>query len=172
MHDPSAAASRAAPFGWRRAMLAAPALAGCWWLFTQDPGSWVVGAPTVMVGAGMVGAMPVAAPATRLWMLPRFAPWFVWQSIRSGVDVALRALRPGLAIAPGLLARRTILTGDARVLFANTITLLPGTLSARIERDVLTIHALDRSSDLDPGLDELERRIAVVAGAPVIGPRA
>jgi multicomponent Na+:H+ antiporter subunit E len=45
-------------------------------------------------------------------------------------------------------------------LFAVAITLLPGTLTARIEDDLLTVHALNLSDTTHAELASLEARIA------------
>jgi multicomponent Na+:H+ antiporter subunit E len=46
------------------------------------------------------------------------------------------------------------------VIFASTVNLLPGTLSAELNDNVVTIHALNASSAVDRQLQELERRVA------------
>lgn len=156
-------------FGWRRAAVAAPALAGLWWLVAGEPGSWLVGAPTVLLAAGLAGSVRAGAATPHFQRLPGFVTWFVWQSIRGGLDVAFRAFRPGPPVSPGFLRRRTHLPRDARPLLANTITLLPGTLAVRLEGEGIDIHAIDRSAAVDADLDATERRIAGLFTRPASG---
>ena len=93
----------------------------------------------------------------------RFVGWFALQSVRGAVDVARRALAWRLPLSPGCRAYRTALPeGAPRLLFANAITLLPGTLTAGIEGDRLVIHMLDTGADLDGELAALERRVAAL----------
>lgn len=52
---------------------------------------------------------------------------------------------------------RTRLSGQrARLLFINSVSLLPGTLAADLQEDHLKIHALDRSVDFTEDLRRLE----------------
>ena len=54
---------------------------------------------------------------------------------------------------------------------ANTVTLLPGTLSARLHDDALEVHVLNASADLPDMLGKVERRVADVFGQQ-LEPRA
>nr|WP_281349798.1 Na+/H+ antiporter subunit E [Marichromatium bheemlicum] len=129
-----------------------------------DPASWVIGIPTVLLATYL--SLSLSSPARRrprLLALLRFLPYFLGQSLRGGLDVALRVLSPQLRIDPGFVDYRTQLTDPAaRVLFLDTISLLPGTLGADIRRQWVRVHALDISSDVRPELVELERRIAAL----------
>jgi multicomponent Na+:H+ antiporter subunit E len=74
--------------------------------------------------------------------------------------VSWRSLSPK-TLQPGNMQWRTALpAGRPRQLFALTITLLPGTLTARIKDDMLEIHALDPSDATRAELAELEVCIA------------
>jgi multicomponent Na+:H+ antiporter subunit E len=94
----------------------------------------------------------------------RFVPFFLWESLRGGIDVALRTLAPRMPVHPGfvtypigLLRRR-----DARVFFANCLCLLPGTLAADLSGDRLEVHLLDMGTDPATELRRLERAVARV----------
>jgi len=77
-----------------------------WWILTEGAVySWLVGAPVVVFAVLVSG---VLLPGTS-WSLPgilRFIPFFLWHSLRGGVDVAGRALHPRLPISPGLLEHK------------------------------------------------------------------
>lgn len=99
-------------------------------------------------------------PAPSLFRLVQFAPWFLLQSARGGVDVARRAFTPSLPLAPAFTRYPLRLPeGPARVLFVNTISLLPGTFSARVEGDELRVHLLADDGDATHRLADLESRI-------------
>jgi multicomponent Na+:H+ antiporter subunit E len=114
-----------------------------------------------------------AAPSYR-WHLTgaaRFVPFFLWQSIRGGFDTALRALRPSLPIRPDLFAYRSRLPeGAPLTLFARSMSLLPGTLAARISGTEITVHLLDPGSGGRAALPVLEERIAQLFGVELRGP--
>jgi multicomponent Na+:H+ antiporter subunit E len=98
--------------------------------------------------------------------MARFLPFFLWQSLRGGIDVARRALHPRLPLAPLLLDYPLRLPdGPACTFLANTVSLLPGTLSADLENGCLTVHVLDGSQpDVSAELQSLEALIADLFG--------
>lgn len=132
----------------------------------RDPASWVVGAPMALAAAIASLALrrgPRSGLSARgFW---RFAPFFVTESLRGGLDVAARVLRPRLAIAPGFQRYPLHLRDQgARVFFFSAISLLPGTLSADVRDGVVLVHALDNRLDLGPELARLEARVAALFG--------
>lgn len=151
-------------------MTLAAALALVWAMLTDwRLESWVFGAPAVLLGAG-VGLVLPYRPSWRFSArgLLLFMAWFAVQSVRGGCDVALRAISPRPRLRPGFRSWPLTLPGGApRVLFVNAITLLPGTLSAEVEGDLLTVHMLDTHADLDAELGHLERRVRALFGLSV-----
>lgn len=143
------------------ASLAARALgfAALWTILSGGEG-WAIGIPAVLLATA---AGHLVRPASRwsLAGLARFVPYFLWNSLRGGIDVAVRALDPGLPIDPSVVRYEMRLDSTvSRVLMANTVTLLPGTLSAELEGNMLTVHVLSASSAVMDRLRTLERRIA------------
>jgi multicomponent Na+:H+ antiporter subunit E len=127
----------------------------------HDPTSWTVGVPMALIGGALVLFLPASAPLqlSPLGML-RFAKFAIIGILRGAVDVSWHSLSPR-ALQPGFIPWRTHLPkGGPRRLFAVAITLLPGTLTARIEDDMLTIHALDLSDATRDALAALEAHIA------------
>jgi len=151
--------------GFARFCFRAVLFALLWWMLTEGAAdSWLVGAPVVVLAALASG---VLLPGTA-WSLPgllRFIPFFLWHSLRGGVDVAGRALHPRLPISPGLLKHQWRLpTGLPRVFMANTVSLLPGTLSAELGEEFLHVHVLDLSGAFEAELTVIEARVAKMFG--------
>ncbi len=147
---------------WRTLKLLGP-LAGLWWLLTGGaPASWVIGLPAVVAAAWVGGRLGGAAGAGLSPVgLLGFLPFFCWESLRGGVQVAVQTLAPRLRIAPGFSVYRVRLRGSrARVFFANCVCLLPGTLAVDLEADRLEIHLLDGRSDPSAELQRLELAVA------------
>jgi multicomponent Na+:H+ antiporter subunit E len=91
----------------------------------------------------------------------RFVPLFLWRSLAGGLDVAGRALAPTLPIQPSLIEYRTELPeGLPRVVLANVVSLLPGTLSADFHGDTLMLHVLSEGAGDEADLRRLERSVA------------
>ena len=139
-------------------------------LVGPDPASWIIGGPFV-VGATLA-SLNLSEPRDRTLSLPGlagFAPYFLWESLRGGVDVAMRVLLPRLRVRPGNQTYRVRLRSpQTRLLFIDSISLLPGTLSADLRGDLVTVHALDVRTDVVEGLTTLERRVAALFGETLV----
>jgi multicomponent Na+:H+ antiporter subunit E len=98
--------------------------------------------------AGATLASLILVPSSGLSMSPvgwaRFIPFFIGQSVLGGVDVALRAIAPEPRLTPGYVEYQFSLADvPARVFVANTMSLMPGTLSVQLDDDRLRMHVLD-----------------------------
>lgn len=128
----------------------------------------VFGAVAVLAGAALVFVLP-DSPGWRLSPAGavRFALWFARQSVLGAVDVSRRAFLPRMPLHPGFRTYRPALPdGAPRIMFVNTITLLPGTLSAEIAGESVIVHMLDSRADLDSDLKQLETRVAALFALP------
>lgn len=130
------------------------------WAILSGGEGWGVGVPVIFIATA---ASSLVTPANRwsLAGLARFLPYFVWNSLRGGVDVAARALNPALPIDPAVVRyEMRLVSAEARVLMADTVTLLPGTLSADLQGNVLFVHVLNASGFSMGTLDTLQQRVA------------
>ncbi len=70
--------------------------------------------------------------------------YFIWQMIKSNLDVAKRVINPKLPINPGIVKVKTKLKSrSGKLALANSITLTPGTLTIDIIDQYLYIHWID-----------------------------
>ena len=97
---------------------------------------------------------------------PSILLYWVWlgrEIIKSNIDVARRILDPDLPISPNVF---TIRAGQktelGRVTYANSITLVPGTVTVNVDADVFTIHALTQEAAADLKRGEMDRRVCNV----------
>lgn len=132
-----------------------------WWSFAEGRSiEWGF----AVVGVGLATYVSFRLGGRRRLRLPRlaaFVPYFVLRSVVAGVDVARRALGPGDRVRPGFVTLSLGLSSDqARVFYARVISLLPGTVSVRLEGDTLVAHALDVESPVAETLREVESRVA------------
>ena len=141
-----------------------------WWVLSGGRG-WIAGALGVGLGALLhTGLGGPGGARLSVGGLLGFLPFFLIQSIRGGVDVALRALSPGLPLAPGFFAYQVRLPeGTLRIFFLNTVSLLPGTFSARIEGDELTVHLLADDGSGGERLRRLEGKVGRLFGVELDG---
>jgi multicomponent Na+:H+ antiporter subunit E len=92
-------------------------------------------------------------------------PWLVWQIVLSNIDVAKRVLFSRHPISPNLVLVRTKQKTDlGKVIYANSITLTPGTISLELEDNMILVHALthDGADDLSGG--EMHDRVIRMEG--------
>jgi multicomponent Na+:H+ antiporter subunit E len=112
---------------------------------------------------GIIDAESV--PIERIPRLLLYLPWLVWQVVKSNLDVARRILDPRLPIRPLVLRVRAGQRDDlGRVIYANSITLTPGTVSIRVEDDEIEVHALTREAADGLLDDEMNRRVTRAMG--------
>lgn len=107
-----------------------------------------------------------ALPVRLLPRVPVYLPWFVLEVFKSNVDVARRILGPGrLRISPRLFDAPASQRSDlGRVLYANSITLTPGTVSIWVFPRKILVHAI--ADEVAEGLleDEMDRRVTRLEG--------
>jgi multicomponent Na+:H+ antiporter subunit E len=147
---------------WRAALFAL-----LWWAFTDGrPGSWLVGGVSVALATAFSLRLlpPVMTYVSRIGLL-RFLLFFFTQSLHGGIQVAWYALRPRLALRPGFheIALR-LPDGIGRVLLANALSLLPGTLSVELEGDRLCLHILDEQMPTETEVRTAEIHLAQMLG--------
>ncbi|MFO1157964.1 MAG: Na+/H+ antiporter subunit E [Reyranellaceae bacterium] len=133
---------------WRRAALFRSLL--CFILWLMIAGYKAADLPVGIVTAGMAAAASLRLmPPTGVRLRPaptlRFALNFLKQTAQSGIQVAVLALRPTLALRPGFVRYKTGLPADdRRYAFSALASLLPGTLPTGFdEGGVMLIHGLD-----------------------------
>lgn len=139
-----------------------------WLILTEGyPGAWSFGLPVVIIALLVSGKIHRSGTWQWRWKgLCSFLPFFLWQSLRGGIDVARRAIDPQLPLAPGFLEHRLRLPlGPSRIFLADIISLLPGTCSVSMEKeDVLLVHVLDETMPTEVSLYRLEKLIAELFG--------
>jgi multicomponent Na+:H+ antiporter subunit E len=156
--------------GLRRTLI----LAGVWWAVSEgETRGWYYGAVIVVVATALSlglrppkgGGLPPQQLLVRGGALVSLVGWFIARSFAGGVDVARRALSPSGDLDPGLVRYElAIPPGQARTVVVGMISLMPGTLSAELDGDVLQVHALDVTSEVRGQIGELEDRVGRVSG--------
>ena len=92
-----------------------------------------------------------------------YAAWLLWQVVLANIHVLKLAFSQNdRATHPRIIRFKTSLKSDfARYVFANSITLTPGTVTMSLVGDEFVVHAIDKAvADELPG--EMEKRVAAV----------
>lgn len=94
-----------------------------------------------------------------------YLPWLLWEIGKANVDVARRVLRREMPIRPHLFrVRPSQRTDIGRVLYANSITLTPGTVTVGVEGDEFIIHALTDEAAREVAGGKMDRKVRAVEG--------
>ena len=89
-----------------------------------------------------------------------YLTWLLWCVIKSNIDLARRILHPSLPVYPVWARLDTrVQTPVEKTLYANSITLTPGTLTTDVRDDHFLIHAVSQEGIDDLRTGEMERRI-------------
>ena len=139
-----------------------------WWVLTDGmSSSWWFGVPAILLA--LITSIALVPPINLVWYeCVRFIPFFLKNSLVGGVDVAWRAFSARLPIAPELIDYPLRLPpGLSQIFMANTVNLLPGTLSAALENNTLKVHVLDKQKDFLGELEAVEQQVARMFGQPL-----
>ncbi len=100
-------------------------------------------------------------PVLYSWRLPLYWAWLVKEIVKANLAVARAALLPRGRVAPSVVRVPVRLrTPIAKVTYANSITLTPGTVTLQLEADWLEAHALLESTARDLESGAMERKVA------------
>lgn len=93
-------------------------------------------------------------PAITYW------PWLAWEIVKSAWAVSRIILSPRLPISPVFVrVKATQRTPPARVTYANSITLTPGTITVDADGEEFLVHALTQAGADDLARGEMDRRV-------------
>ena len=132
-----------------------------------------------LVGAGAVCAIAVVWLAHRMdvidheghpidlgWRAMTYWPWLFKEIAKSAWDVSKVIVNPRLPVSPQLLrVKATQRTTVGLVIYANSITLTPGTISVEVNEGTILVHALTREGAAALAEGDMDRRVTRVEGA-------
>jgi len=103
---------------------------------------------------GELGVVPIR-PRLLYYLL-----WLMWQVVLSNIDLVRRILNPALPIQPTWQRLDIKVTSTlAKTLYANSITLTPGTLTTDVGEDHFMVHSLSPDGIEELRKGEMERQI-------------
>lgn len=94
-----------------------------------------------------------------------YFPWLLVEILKSAGDVAKIILNPKLPISPTLVrVKTTQQTALGQVIYANSITLTPGTISIELTGDEILVHALTDDGAAGVLSGDMDRRVTRFEG--------
>ncbi|MBP0049372.1 Na+/H+ antiporter subunit E [Marinobacterium sp. AK62] len=138
-----------------------------WWALTDGDATGLLfgGIVSLLVSSLSLVLFPPSPHIIRVHALPGFALFFLSHSLLAAVDVSRRLLSPSLPVTPGYLrAPLSLPEGVPRWLLANTLSLLPGTLSVTLDGDEIELHCLDLTQPVRQEVEQTQRCVAKLFG--------
>lgn len=132
----------------------------------------------LLIGLGALSVLLVVTIALRMDVVDReghpihlspkallYWPWLGWEIVKANLDVARRILDPRLPISPIVIRLKASQKSDlGRVIYANSITLTPGTVSIDIDGEHIEVHALTREAAQALRTGDMDRRVTRFEG--------
>ncbi len=104
-------------------------------------------------------------PVHLTWRFVIYMPWLAWEIVKSNFAVAKIIVDPRLPISPRVIKVRASQPDElGHVIYANSITLTPGTVSINLQGDDVEVHAL--AAEFAEGVEsgDMNRRVTRVSG--------
>lgn len=96
----------------------------------------------------------------------RFIGYWLWllvQIVKASIDVTRRIWSPSLPISPTMYILKAGQPGElGQVIYANSITLTPGTVTVRLDGGDIFVHAIAREVGEDLAGGEMDRRVTLL----------
>jgi multicomponent Na+:H+ antiporter subunit E len=146
-------------------------LLGVWLLWSGhfEPLLIGLGAVSILLTVWIARRMRIVDPEGAAQLGPGlllYLPWLVGEIVKSNLDVARRILDPKLPISPRIIKVPAGQASDlGRVIYANSITLTPGTVSVNTVGGTITVHALTREAAAGVETGEMDRRVTRLEGS-------
>jgi len=127
----------------------------------------------LVLGLGIASVILVVLIAVRMdvvdheghpiHLTQRFIGYWLWllvEIVKSGLDVTKRIWSPSLPVSPTMYILKAGQAGElGQVIYANSITLTPGTVAVRLDDGNILVHAIARNVGDDLAGGEMDRRV-------------
>ena len=97
-----------------------------------------------------------------------YLPWLLWQIVLANLDVAYRVWHPKLKISPRMIrVPYSTKTSVGKVIYANSITLTPGTVTISVDEQTgeMLVHALSDKAAEGLLSGEMHERVKKLEGS-------
>ncbi len=147
------------------------AILACFWMINSGYlkplllGAGVLSIITVLVLTSFMNrkdgeSFPIVLLSRRL---PGYLGWLVWQIVLANIDVVKRVWLGPTSISPVVFTTRASQSSEAaKVLYANSITMTPGTVTLFVRDDVFEVHALTKEGAAEVQKGEMDRRVSAL----------
>ena len=152
------------------------ALAATWWVLSgfTKPLLLTLGAISIGLVILICYRMKILDRETAPYLtLPQTLAYFGWlfvEIVKANISVVRQIVSPDMEVSPTMTKIPTGSKSDlARTMFANSITLTPGTVSIALEEDHILVHALLSEMSDPEDFEEMSDRSTWAVGEPKDG---
>ena len=151
-------------------LLWALALAVTWYLWSGLHLPLIIGFGIFSIGfvlwiMARMEAVADEEPVYRLGLRPVFyLPYLIIEIIKANVDVTKAVFSPKSISPRTFRTKASQKTAVGRVIYANSITLTPGTITLDLRGDDLLIHALTKDTQAGVESGDMDRRVTRLEG--------
>ncbi len=132
----------------------------------------------LLLGLGLVSTLLVLYLSIRMEIIDReghplhltlstlrYLPWLIVKIVQANLDVTWRILHPRMPIDPTQEKVKCSQKSDlGKVIYANSITLTPGTLSMSIDADTIEVHSLTSTAIEELRQNTMDRKVTQMVG--------
>ncbi len=132
----------------------------------------------LLLGLGALSCLLVVAVCRRMQIvdpeghpihlipgLLRYMPWIFWAIVKANIDVVRRIAHPRLPLSPRVIqVAASQKTHLGQVIYANSITLTPGTVAVETDEGTIDVHALTREAAEDVRSGVMDGRVTDLEG--------
>ena len=92
-------------------------------------------------------------------------PWLAIEIVKANIDVTKRVFSAGPNISPTVFSvKSSQKTELGQVIYANSITLTPGTTTMDIDKSTFVVHTIAKDVGDDLSAGEMDRRVSLLEG--------
>lgn len=132
----------------------------------------------LLLGLGVASVIAVVAIAHRMDVVDReghpihlshraivYFPWLCWEIVKANIDVAKVVLSRRMPLGMAMIATKGSQRSElGLVIYANSITLTPGTVTVALDDNILTVHALTAGAAAGVQAGDMDRRCTALEG--------
>ena len=101
-----------------------------------------------------------------IFFIPRLSNYLIWlfkEILKSNLNTA-KVIINGKVEPETFTVKASQVTDVAKVTYANSITLTPGTVTTKMQKDVFEVHALNSDFGNDVRTNEMDKKVTLLEG--------
>ena len=138
-----------------------------WWLWSAHTEVLIIifGVVSIWLTLFLFNRMDAEAPEHAEYTLGLkpvlYLPYIIWEIVKANIDVAKIIINPKLPISPRMFrAKASQKTEIGQVIYANSITLTPGTITLDVREGEFIVHALTKDTAEGVLSGDMDRRVS------------